>query len=313
VVRVRAAKAIHLLTKKGIQPVYVRNEDEARPADAVQLRRLIDREREAPTRAETMSKQVEQLRKSLIINSDYQSSDSDTWFLSQRYESQTFLKLVLLADEPVTFDMDALHEAGFLKIIRSLYPRVYDTAQRDVANQAEDRGADFYEYIWYHKSLKHEMKWRVTADCAVAHATQVKFQQDNAPEWSAVDLAVHTLRFVTLAVQWWRAIGYFGQGKLHSRISVPGLQLSRSKSTGVLLSGFWHRVNQNAQDARISSGAVVDPPRPRSSAEADVKMNYFTGTADLPALVTSLLNQLLRSMGYAVRTGELQDNVRSLL
>ena len=46
VIRVRSGNALHLLTKKGEQPVCVRNEDESRPA-AAQLRSLIDRRYDA--------------------------------------------------------------------------------------------------------------------------------------------------------------------------------------------------------------------------------------------------------------------------
>ena len=51
IVRVRKGNGLYLLTKKGDQPVYIRNEDESRPADAARLQALlatpaVDRARE---------------------------------------------------------------------------------------------------------------------------------------------------------------------------------------------------------------------------------------------------------------------------
>jgi predicted HTH transcriptional regulator len=42
IVRVRKSAQLHLLTKKNEQPVYVRNADESRPAQAAELRALIE-------------------------------------------------------------------------------------------------------------------------------------------------------------------------------------------------------------------------------------------------------------------------------
>jgi predicted HTH transcriptional regulator len=47
VVRVRESKKIHYLLRKGQSPVYVRNEDQAIPAAAAELRQLVQREKES--------------------------------------------------------------------------------------------------------------------------------------------------------------------------------------------------------------------------------------------------------------------------
>jgi predicted HTH transcriptional regulator len=82
-VRVRENNALHLITKKGIQPVYVRNEDEARPANADQLRRLIDRERDLPNLSDRLKDRGVHLLGSLKINRNYSNSiHDDVWNLS---------------------------------------------------------------------------------------------------------------------------------------------------------------------------------------------------------------------------------------
>src|SRR5579864_1999358 len=45
IVRVASGTFVHLIMMAGIAPIYVRNEDESRPADASQVRRLIEREK----------------------------------------------------------------------------------------------------------------------------------------------------------------------------------------------------------------------------------------------------------------------------
>jgi predicted HTH transcriptional regulator len=67
VIRVRESRALHLITKKGFTPVYVRNEDESRPADASQVKRLIERERASPGLAEEINDRAKSLRDAMWI------------------------------------------------------------------------------------------------------------------------------------------------------------------------------------------------------------------------------------------------------
>lgn len=312
VVRIRERKHLHLITKKNFDPVYVRNEDEARPADAAQLRRLIDRERDMPALAERTNARANQLLDALKVNLGYQDKDSDKWFFSPRQPSPTFLKLAIIPAEAMVIELDKSYEDRVDNLIAGLYPRVRDAVRRDIANQAEDRGADFYEYVWYHKNLDYEGRWRVTGTADIGHATQMLMMQDVRVVWSAVDLARYVVLFTRLAMKWWESIGYFGDGRLHAELSVPALVLR--DSSGNYTQAF-DPTSSREVPARTSivSHAIFAPAAPRTRASAEIAVNYFSGNADRLRITTSVLNQLLRSLGYGVLWTALQNSIQALV
>jgi hypothetical protein len=314
VVRVKAGKALHLVTKKGLDPVYVRNEDEARRADATQLRRLIDREREAAASVQNASERAQRLAQALVVYREYENGNPATWSYSRRQKSDTFLRLVLLPTEVTSMALERSDENRLVSFVNELYPRVRNLVGRNEANDAENRGADFYEYVWYHKHLDYEGRWRVTGDGAVGHATQMAYRGPKKGVWSAVDLAVYIILSLRLGMQWWKAIRYFGEGDLFAQLSVGGLGLARGDASGTFVSCFDPRYEPTSRGARgsIRPDAILVSGRPRVRADAEIKLTYFTATEDLPRLTTSLLNLLVRSLGHAAIWGPLEDSVRLL-
>jgi hypothetical protein len=314
VVRVKAGKALHLVTKKGLDPVYVRNEDEARPADAVQLRRLIDREREMATASQRASAQAQRLSEDLPVYRGYQSTDSTTWFHSHGPHADTYLKLALVPTEIVSIEMEKSHEDRLLKIIYELYPRVHNLLARNKANHTEHRGADFYEYVWYHKDLDYEGRWRVTGDGGIGQSTQMKYQDPQKAVWSVVDLAVYVILFLRLSIRWWKEIGYFGEGHLYAQLSVRGSDLLRDDASGNFGRFFDPRYEQTSGPTRetIRPDAILLSGGAQNHAKAEIKLTYFTAIEGLARLTTSLLNLLLRSLGHAVLWQPLEESIRLL-
>lgn len=311
VIRVRPSRALHLLTKKGLKPVYVRNEDEARPADAAQLRGLIDREKEMQAVPDRASQREPMLLTALVVNRGYQDEDPQTWCYSVRTASDTYVKLALIPAESVPVELERRHELQLADLVARTYPRVWDVVRRNVANQAGARSVDFYEYFWYHKALDYEGRWRITDAGDIAHATQMKCNwPDGKAKWSVVDLAIHMILFIKLGVQWWDLIGYFGEGQIGVHLSVHNLDLARSND-GTFMRGFDPR-HQSGPVKTISSDAILASSRPHPSASARLKLNYFSANTHLVRTTTSLLNSLLRSLGHAAVWERLEEGVRLL-
>src|SRR2546426_228853 len=155
--------------------------------------------------------------------------DSDTWYLSSRQQSLTFLKLEMIPAERTLLELEKSHEDRLSNLLAEVYPRIRDTVRGNVANEAESRGADFYEYAWYHKELDYEGRWRITGTGDIGHATQMKYEFEGAEKvWSVVDLANYVILFVRLSLKWWESIRYFGEAYLYVQLSVPGLGVQRS-------------------------------------------------------------------------------------
>ncbi len=311
IVRVRPGKVVHLVTKKGLDPVFVRNEDEARPPDASQLRRLIDRERQMAPGDRGASQRAQRLAGALPVCSGFENDDPAVWIYSPRHQSDTFLRLMLEPSEVFCFEMERTHENRLLSIIHELYPRVRNLAAQGKANDAERRGAEFYQYAWYHKSLNYEQIWHATGDGALGHGTQMAYKDPQKAVWSVVDLAMYVILFLKLGMRWWKAVGYFGEGSLYTQLSVRGLTLLRNDASGTFGSCFdpTYEVNSGPARKTIRPDSILVSGRSGESANAEIKVNYFIATEGLPRLATSLLNTLLRSLGHAAVWGPLEESV----
>lgn len=315
VVRVRASKALHLITKKDLHPLYVRNEDESRPANAEQLRMLVDREREAPSGTQNFDRRAMELQVSKVVRFGFTDQNSDTWHLSTAKVSDAFLKLEMIPIEAARLELARSHEAAFQRLVLGLYTRVTETLQTGAAIQAEVRSGHSYEYLWYHKNLDHEGRWRILSTGEIGHSTQVKIGLANASEWSVVDVARHLDLFISLCTKWWGNIGYFGAGYLYAQLCVPGLKLLRHPD-GYFIGSFnyvGYRPGFAVPNPSIRKDAILYSPSPGTGAEAVASVDYYKAHNEVPRLITLLLNQLVRPLGYAVVWDLFEESVRSFL
>ena len=307
-VRVRESKVLHLITKKGLQPVYVRNEDQVLPADAVQLRRLVDRERTVAETFGTLNERANQLRNVMVIGCDYKDTNSDAWQQSPHQSSQTFLKLMLVTAEKQPQELEKLHEDLLWKLIDQFYPRITECIRRGVALRADRRRMDFYEFSSYHVKLNYEMKWVVTNLGDVGFATQMDAGEK---DWSVVDVTHYVVLLTRVAIAWWEFLGFFGEGHFYVQLNVPGLTLCRVKE-GYYIQRF-NTSSDRLQPRDIRKDAITLGTIPGNAATAEIKLNYFSSLNSLSVLTTSILNQLLRSLGHAVDRELLQKSVELIV
>jgi len=222
IVRVRGDSTLHLVTKRGISsPAWIRNADQTIPADAAQLRGLIDRERQiVASMDDALTERAQSILGEMTIGQQY--VDAPDWTRGWQ-PSETNFKLALVPREMRWTRLDVRDETKFTTLIHKHYRRVASTVRGAVARDAANRSADFYEYRWYHKSLDYEGRWRITNRLDVAHATQVK-TDDN---WSLVDAVMYTILLLKVGAAWWKELGYFGDGILFAELNVDALRLHR--------------------------------------------------------------------------------------
>ena len=178
------------------------------------------------------------------------------------------------------------------------------TVQEDVAGQSEGRHAEFYEYVAYHKKLNFETRWRITATGDLAHATQINYCSEGIQNvWSIVDLAVSLNLFHRMALKWWESIGYFGEAYFHAHIMVDKLSVLRDPKHGYYIHAFDSTYTPASRRARrdIRKDAILLSNSPGNAANAEAKVTYSSDEKDLVRITTSLLNQLLRSLGHTVK------------
>jgi hypothetical protein len=308
VVRIRQSKTVHLITKKGLSPVYIRNDDESIPANAVELRRLIDREREAPALGSRGAERANQLRDAMGIGCEYRSLDSDRWYLASSRSSPTFVKLMLVPMETVSIELEKFHEEHLRKLIIERYPYIPSCLNQGKALQASRRGADFYDFAVYYSNVDYENRWRVTGLGDIGFATQMAC---TSKFWSVVDLAHYIILFVKLAIRWWEFIGFLGDCRFFVQLNIPGLDFLRAPE-GYYIQGFDASNVPLRAKRDLRKDAILLGTMPGNAANAEIKLNYFSAQESLSKLTTSLLNQLLRSLGHVVDTDILEESIASM-
>jgi hypothetical protein len=218
----------------------------------------------------------------------------------------------------VPIELDTSHEDMLWRLVEELYPRTANTFRDGTALRAQDRGANFYELIWYHTGLDFEIRWRVTDSGDVGYATQTRYRSASLDGWSVVDVARACILLSKLTLGWWKSIGYFGEGRLSAQLNVPGIGVllepeHRYSITGfdptfTTRSGFAPRTPRD-----IRSDAIRYSASPRNSATGETRFTYSSDERNIARLTTSLVNQLLRSLGHSVVWDLFEPCVKDLM
>lgn len=302
VVRVRSGPSIHMVTKKGTKtPVFVRNQDETVPADAAQLRMMIERERQ------TSSNIMQDLlfrSQALLDQIDVSHAAPASRSLpgAGGASSGTFFKLVLVAMDPVDAMLDFESDQKLINLIYRYYPRIHSCLNGTTASEHTDRGEKFFDYRWFHQNLAYECRWRITSSIDMAHAVQIRVDD----KWSIVDLVVYAILFLKISEKWWQSLGFLGEGLLLANASVQGLPIR--EAGGFLIHGF----SPGTDACKMSSASIVLNPHPQLKASGHIRTNFASVREDVPRIVTTLMNSLLRSLGHGVRKAEFEEGVRAI-
>lgn len=303
VVRVRNDSTLHLVTKKDISPVWVRNADQTIRADAAQLRMLIDRERQSITNTEQLSlERAGKLLEEMPIGLNY--PDKPEWTRGPWNASVIYFKLALVPTEKRWIPLDVREENKFVNLIHTRYRRIASsvTGAQPVARDAPNRSAEFFEYRWYHKDLNYESRWRITNLLEIACATQILYERS----WSLVDVVMYAILLLRIGAEWWKGFNYFGDAILFCELSVDALYpLARGKANQ-----FIKLFGPGEGNYGMRAEILQAYPQQRNESKAYAPINSATVLDNIPRIVTSLMNPLLRTLGHAVHWDEFEENVR---
>lgn len=305
VVQVRNVNDFHLLTRKNIKPIHIRNEDETREADAGDIRRLLERNRLTEDSQAKLTARANETFPLLRIRRDRNLlGDGRESFR----ESQSFLKIVLIPMEFRGEHLEKSHEDHLKRLIREHYPRVQRTESQTVSRLTEDRDSSFFDWNWYHTGNDWDMRWRISAEGLISHATQIG--SGNPQAWSVVDLCDFLFLFLKLSSGWWEEKGYFGDGVIFVDISTDNLPISQ------ISQGAFGRLLSPGGGSRdlgfLPSDTIRLSVTGRSRAYANQKLNPTLMRETSIDTVVSLSNTLLRNLGHLVDRQILDRVLQSL-
>jgi hypothetical protein len=298
VVRIRSGATLYLVTKKGLVPAWIRNADQSVPADAAQLRSLIDRqEHSSEVTNEGLFGRAQDILSDMPIGTGY--LDVEAWDKGPWQRSEDFFKLALVPAERRWTRLDVVDEERFIGLVHAHYRRIRENLGR-VARDAVNRDGDFFEYRWYHQRISHENRWRATNRLEMAHAVQIKHDE----QWSLVDIVMYTIMLLTIGAKWWKSYNYFGDGLLVASIGVSGLGLARGKASQFIPlfkpfeGDFGMRPEVLQEHAQRDASLVFMP------------VNAAAISESIPHIVTETMNPLLRSLGHGVSYSAFEKNVQ---
>jgi len=305
VIRVRSDATLYLVTKKDISsPVWIRNADQTLRADAAELRRMIDRERQTtPNMGDLMLDRSHRILEDMIVGHSY-IAEIESWPMGSWQRSETYFKLALIPTDTKIVPLDRRDETKFANLIHEHYRRVQSCVRgaTPAAADAESRSSDYYEYRWYHRNLDYEGRWRITNRLEVAHSTQVKVRGEEF--WSLFDIVAYAILLLKVGGKWWETLKYFGDGILVAELRVQALQVVRGTS-GQFLKLFGPVTGDLGMRAEVAQMH----PQQRGEAQAYVPIDFASMRDNVPGVVTGLMNPLLRNLGHSVLQAEFRDNV----
>lgn len=331
--RVRKGAQLHLLTKKNEQPVYVRNADESRPAQAAELRSLIERRAGLTKQGSDLRDRLKEWQtQPLFVRADRIHPDPAQPAMT-RMASPTFFRILVLPLERQAVTFDQVLEAKVREIIDRQYPGItlFIPMNADVEINY-DRGRNWYEWQWLHKSLDYERRWRVNACVEFGFATQTRFTTaGGGSSWSLCDVAFAIINTLLAVRSFWEAANYFGDGRLVAELCVGELGLYKLDrypwGFGPLFYSRgkwpdqWPMTPPNFREYPFCSSRASLPLdtvslselKTDGSAKAEADLTYASLGHELPDVVALTLNQLVRSLKHAVNFNRLRQEIAHLV
>jgi len=325
VVRVRTGVHLHLLTTKGENnPVYLRNADESRPAQAAELRALIEQRSPSTGVGPDWPNRLPEWQQFAVRQKQDKQSDTTR-------TSPTYFKAVVLplAQSPLILDQSL--ETELQRIVSIRYPGVSGIVPISAPiEHDDDRGRDWYEMRWLHTNLDYERRWRVNSRGEFGFVTQTRYPLAAYGNfWSLCDTALGLISTLAATRTWWGASNYFGDARLIAWLDVRGLKLyqleeyPRGFAPLFYNRGKWPERRDwplkpanvpeypfSETNMTLSSDVLsLSETQTDQNAVAEVDLNYASLSEELPEIVALVLNQLIRQLRHTANLKRLREEV----
>ncbi len=304
VIRIRRGQSIHFLLKKGEPPVYVRSEDQSVPANAPQLRALIERQ----TIGENVGQrnQLASFSHGMWITRKKEGSryENPAQYRRDGVQSETWLRVTLVPERPQQIAIDKTVEIRLWKDILNLYPIVADTLEAGAAQADHIHSRDSYSIDFVEPNRDHHMTWRTNTTGAVGFVTQSVFDVKGSSYWSLNDTIAFIVATIRLTHKHWSENSFLGDGHLQVGLKT---ELTKVARTGAR---FESVISTELKPLILAELPLIEPLRPGAS--ADFRVTFADRTADLLTTMTSICNALLRDFGFSVEAAALHAAITKL-
>jgi hypothetical protein len=306
VLRVRETDEICLLAKKGEKyPVYVRIEDQSPPADAAQLRSLLNRKAQNRTSNADIDLRIRDLASGLFVCTYRENT--------QGSRTRTFFQTMFCPYAHAPIRLDLAIEKIFAGLTSAQWPGLQQLVNISEARVEHVRSRDWYEIQFYDKTHDYERRWRLTNRADIGFITQTRWPITPVGDfWSLYDVVADLVRVGQLARNFWRETGHYGSCRVIADLNVEGLGFDTAK--GALSPLFYARLGGVPDFSLDSRSLMLQTGRPQltQAASARLDVNYTGLDTSLVETVTMIVNQLVRCFGHVPDFRALQRSLDSL-
>jgi hypothetical protein len=305
VVRVRETPEICLLAKKGeTHPVYVRIEDQSAPADASQLRALLDRKSKNQTSATEIEARLVPLRNRMFVTIAGTSG-------GQRSRSETYFRIGICPYFHHSLPLDLSVERRFSEIVGAQIPGLQTLVSQNEAAIEFQRWRDWFEIHFVDKAHDYERRWHLSTSGDIGFATQMRWPVSGSEAlWSLYDVALDISLVGKIVREFWKYTGYFGAFRLDAEVHVTGLKLEMNSQGFAPL--FYERV-QGSLFFPLDRTSISIGKNPQAAGQAQADFTNPDLQASLSDTVGIVLNQLLRCMGHTADLQKLRGALSGII
>jgi hypothetical protein len=168
IVRIRETSEICLLAKKGEKhPIYVRIEDQSAPADAAQVRSLLNRKRQDADPGQDFDQRMNDFGNQLYVCTYAQNARGT--------RSNTGLRIVACPVSYPAMHLDTAAEKTFGALVAEINPGLDELTKMSRATVDFERSRDWTEIRFRERDHDYERRWRLTSRGDIGFVTQVRW------------------------------------------------------------------------------------------------------------------------------------------
>jgi Schlafen, AlbA_2 len=295
-IRVRESAEMCLITKKGERnPAYVRVEDQSLPADAAQLRALVQRREHGRDYASGLREHRREWLNDLFVT-------KATPIPGQRVRSNTFMRASLFPAEHPRIEVDISIEERFYELANRIFGGL-DTPDFEI--QLGPRSRDVFKIRRLDHANDFERLWSFNSSGDIGFATQTSWgSREGVTYWSLTDLILDLGHLISTAREFWKSFGYYGGASLQVQMNVHGLDILFGPQ------GFQARLYDPHGPIARDAIAVCEYDSEAEETQAEADLSY---TDDAAYLLARIANQLLRNLGHGADLERLQRSIGAII
>jgi len=291
VIRVRPRNRVHFLLK-GDRPVYIRNQDQAIPAPAAELRALIERERFDTERGQFSVDPFSLLPADFKITRAREAGTVQER-MRNRIDSQSFMRVVIRPSKTLAVSLDYSFEEHFKGVVAAHFSQFQEAVFGGVATESDSRSGNAYLYKTYRHDLDHEAKWAILSSGVIGFGCSIGIPAPRL-SWSLPDVAANIATTLSLANAVLTAQGFYGEIDVYVNVEPGG---------GVLLKEGAGFASLQREDYFPRPWPIVIPQyteRPvHLKGSIGERLDFNQRFNNSKEVLARILNQLLRDMGFA--------------